>query len=44
MDNEDPSKANGIPCAFTEYEELRNNEWIKVSNGIPGDKRIRVIK
>jgi len=44
MDNEDPGKANGIPCAFNEYEELRNKVWIKVSNGIPRDKRIRVIK
>ncbi|MCL6480007.1 MAG: M23 family metallopeptidase [Peptococcaceae bacterium] len=42
MDSADLFKANGIPCAFREYEVYKNGQWVKVYNGVPSDKdRIR---
>lgn len=42
MDSSDIATANGLPCAFAEYEILNNGIWEKVTNGIPTDKdRIR---
>jgi len=41
MDNIDPKKSKGIPCSFTDYEELRNKKWENVKNGIPSVYRIR---
>lgn len=42
MDSCDMSTANGLPCAFEQYEVFQNGEWKKVVNGIPTDKdRIR---
>ena len=42
MDSSDISVANGVPCAFEQYEIFRNNEWQIIENGIPTDKdRIR---
>lgn len=42
MDSNDIASANGIPCAFEEYELFENGKWEKVKNGIPTDKdRIR---
>lgn len=42
MDSSDIATANGLPCAFEEYEVFQNSEWEKVMNGIPTDKdRIR---
>jgi hypothetical protein len=41
MDNIDPKEANGIPCSFANYEELRDGKWKKVDNGIPSIFRIR---
>lgn len=42
MDSSDIAAANGLPCAFEEYEVFQNSEWEKVMNGIPTDKdRIR---
>ena len=44
MDSSDIATANGLPCAFEQYEVLRNGEWQVVNNGIPTDKdRIRFI-
>lgn len=44
MDSDDISKANGLPCAFTEYEIFKNGKWEKIFNGIPTNKdRIRFI-
>lgn len=44
MDSPDFLIANGIPCAFTKYEVLTENEWDLVENGIPrSDQRIRLI-
>lgn len=42
MDSSDISIANGLPCAFEQYEVFQKGEWKKVANGIPTDKdRIR---
>lgn len=42
MDSCDMSTANGLPCAFEQYEVFQDGEWKKVVNGIPTDKdRIR---
>lgn len=42
MDSSDISAANGLPCAFEQYEVFKGGEWRKVINGIPTDKdRIR---
>jgi hypothetical protein len=42
MDRSDISTANGLPCAFDQYEVFQDSEWKKVVNGIPTDKdRIR---
>lgn len=42
MDSSDISAANGVPCAFEEYEVFRNGTWKKITNGIPTSKdRIR---
>jgi murein DD-endopeptidase MepM/ murein hydrolase activator NlpD len=42
MDNSDLLSANGLPCAFEQYEVFKNGKWEKVYNGIPADKeRIR---
>lgn len=42
MDSSDISIANGLPCAFEEYELFKNGSWIKVTNSIPTSKdRIR---
>lgn len=45
MDSSDITTANGLPCAFDEYEVFQNGEWKKVVNSIPKDKdRIRFCK
>ena len=36
MDSLDPLQARGVPCAFREYEVLRNGRWEKVVDGVPG--------
>lgn len=42
MDSSNIVTANGLPCAFEQYELFQNQQWCKVSNGIPTDKdRIR---
>lgn len=42
MDSSDIATANGLPCAFEEYELFKNGIWEKVTNGIPTNKdRIR---
>jgi hypothetical protein len=42
MDSCDISTANGLPCAFEQYEIFQDGEWKKVVNGIPTNKdRIR---
>lgn len=42
MDSRSVATANGLPCAFEEYELFKNNKWEKVTNGIPTNKdRIR---
>jgi murein DD-endopeptidase MepM/ murein hydrolase activator NlpD len=42
MDSSDILTANGLPCAFEQYEVFQEDEWKKVVNGIPTDKdRIR---
>jgi len=42
MDSSDISTANGLPCAFEQYEVFQDGEWHEVVNGIPTDKdRIR---
>ena len=43
MDSIDPMRARGIPCAFRQYEVMRDGRWEIVRNGIPGRAdRIRV--
>lgn len=45
MDSSDITIANGLPCAFEEYEVYQNNEWNVVQNGIPtSTDRIRFEK
>lgn len=42
MDSSNIVTANGLPCAFEQYELFQNQKWCKVFNGIPTDKdRIR---
>lgn len=42
MDSSDIASANGVPCAFEEYELFENGKWERVKKGIPTDKdRIR---
>jgi len=44
MDSPDLMSARGIPCAFREYEVERDGEWVRVRNGIPGQRdRIRSV-
>ena len=38
MDSSNIATANGLPCAFEEYELFQNGTWEKVINGIPTDK------
>ncbi len=38
MDNPDLFIANGIPCAFNQYELYSHGKWSLVKNGIPSDK------
>jgi hypothetical protein len=35
MDSMDPMSAQGVPCAFREYEVLRDGSWTAVADGIP---------
>lgn len=45
MDSCDIKTANGLPCAFEEYEIFQDGEWQTVTNGIPTTKdRIRFLK
>lgn len=45
MDSDTIATANGLPCAFKEYEVFKNGKWEKVVNSIPTDKdRIRFHK
>ncbi len=42
MDSSDITKANGLPCAFREYEIFINGSWENVTDGIPTNRdRIR---
>lgn len=42
MDSSDIVTANGLPCAFENYELLKNGSWEKITNGIPtSNDRIR---
>ena len=44
MDGPDPLTAQGIPCAFREYEVLRDGVWQRVQNAIPtSTERIRSV-
>ena len=44
MDSPDLMSARGIPCAFREYEVERDGVWVRVENGIPGQRdRIRPV-
>lgn len=38
MDSPDLFIANGIPCAFKQYEIYSNGKWNLVKNGMPSDK------
>jgi len=43
MDSSDISIANGLLCAFEEYELFKNGTWERVTEGIPTNKdRIRL--
>ena len=45
MDSSDIATANGLPCAFEQYEVFQNGQWQIVVNGIPTNKdRIRFYK
>lgn len=45
MDSSDITIANGLLCAFEEYEVYQNNEWNVIQNGIPtSTDRIRFEK
>ncbi|MDO5548630.1 MAG: M23 family metallopeptidase [Eubacteriales bacterium] len=45
MDSSDIATANGLPCAFAQYEIFQDGEWKRVSNAIPTSKdRIRFQK
>ena len=42
MDSCDITTANGLPCAFEEYDIFQDGEWKTVTNEIPTNKdRIR---
>jgi len=42
MDSSNIASANGLPCAFEQYEIFQDGKWKKEVNGIPTDKdRIR---
>jgi hypothetical protein len=44
MDGPDLLTANGVPCAFRQYEVYRDGAWVPVENGIPGrTERIRML-
>lgn len=38
MDSDDPRTMKGIPCAFRQYEVLKDGQWETVKNGIPSDQ------
>jgi hypothetical protein len=38
MDRPDLLQAVGLPCAFQNYEALRNGEWSSVTAGMPGKR------
>lgn len=45
MDSSNIATANGLPCAFENYELFRNGKWEQITNGIPTNKdRIRFQK
>jgi hypothetical protein len=45
MDRADILTAQGIACAFRQYEAYRDNKWQRVTEGIPGyNERIRYMK
>lgn len=45
MDSSDITIANGLPCAFEQYEVFQDGKWELIVNGIPTDKdRIRFQK
>lgn len=45
MDSSNIATANGLPCAFKNYELFRNGKWEQTTNGIPTNKdRIRFQK
>lgn len=45
MDSSDIATANGLPCAFGQYEVFQDGKWQEVVNGIPTKKdRIRFQK
>ena len=42
MDSRDITKANGLPCAFREYEIFIDGLWKEVKDGVPTNRdRIR---
>jgi murein DD-endopeptidase MepM/ murein hydrolase activator NlpD len=42
MDSSNILSANGIPCAFEQYDLYQKGEWNTVYTGVPSDKdRIR---
>ena len=44
MDSPDLMTAKGIACAFRAYEVLRDGEWVRAENGVPGRReRIRSV-
>jgi murein DD-endopeptidase MepM/ murein hydrolase activator NlpD len=44
MDGADPLTAHGVPCAFREYEVLRDGGWARVEHAIPkSTDRIRSV-
>lgn len=45
MDSSNIATANGLPCAFENYELFRNGKWEQITHGIPTNKdRIRFQK
>jgi murein DD-endopeptidase MepM/ murein hydrolase activator NlpD len=43
MDSADPLTMKGIPCAFRQYEVLKDGRWEPVKDGMPSDQeRFRV--
>jgi murein DD-endopeptidase MepM/ murein hydrolase activator NlpD len=44
MDAPDPLRANGVPCAFREYEVFRDGQWRRVADSVPrAAERIRSV-